>query len=248
MASLSGWKDIFIRAAAAQDGEALTFAMLYSGVTGAALAILLPALQGVMKVREGLLAWVGGVRHISGALVVIVCAWALSAGCRDLETAHYAVAVLRQGVSVEWVPLAVFVTAGLVAFATGTSYGTMAIIIPTAAQLGYEAGGEAVMILAMAAVPGRRHLRGPLQPHLRHHRPLFHLQRVRPPGARAHPDPIRSSRGCGGRPGRLCPGGRVGSGSLDRDGRGHDDVHPRSWFMSWAGGPEKVAELGPCAR
>ena len=69
-----------------------------------------------------------------------------------METAHYAVAVLRQGVSVEWVPLAVFVTAGLVAFATGTSYGTMAIIIPTAAQLGYESGGEAVMILAMAAV------------------------------------------------------------------------------------------------
>ena len=152
LTSLSGWKDVFIRAAAAQDGEALTFAMLYAGVTGAALAILLPALQGVMTVREALLAWVGGVRHISGALVVIVCAWALSAGCRDLETAHYAVAVLRQGVSVEWVPLAVFVTAGLVAFATGTSYGTMAIIIPTAAQLGYEAGGEAVMILAMAAV------------------------------------------------------------------------------------------------
>ncbi len=152
LASLSGWKDVFIRAAAAQDGEALTFAMLYSGVTGAALAILLPALQGVMTVREGLLAWMGGVRHVSGALVVIVCAWALSAGCRDLETAHYAVAVLRQGVSVEWVPLAVFVTAGLVAFATGTSYGTMAIIIPTAAQLGYESGGEAVMILAMAAV------------------------------------------------------------------------------------------------
>ncbi len=152
LASLSGWKDVFIRAAAAQDGEALTFAMLYAGVTGAALAILLPALQGVMTVREGLLAWLGGIRHISGALVVIVCAWALSAGCRDLETAHYAVAVLRQGVSVEWVPLAVFVTAGLVAFATGTSYGTMAIIIPTAAQLGYEAGGEPVMILAMAAV------------------------------------------------------------------------------------------------
>jgi Na+/H+ antiporter NhaC len=152
LASLSGWKDVFIRAAAAQDGEALTFAMLYAGVTGAALAILLPALQGVMTVREGLLAWLGGVRHISGALVVIVCAWALSAGCRDLETAHYAVAVLRQGVSVEWVPLAVFVTAGLVAFATGTSYGTMAIIIPTAAQLGYESGGEPVMILAMAAV------------------------------------------------------------------------------------------------
>ena len=152
LASLSGWKDVFIRAAAAQDGEALTFAMLYAGVTGAALAILLPALQGVMTVREGLLAWLGGIRHISGALVVIVCAWALSAGCRDLETAHYAVAVLRQGVSVEWVPLAVFVTAGLVAFATGTSYGTMAIIIPTAAQLGYESGGEPVMILAMAAV------------------------------------------------------------------------------------------------
>ena len=151
-ASLSGWKDVFIRAAAAQDGEALTFAMLYAGVTGAALAILLPALQGVMTVRKGILAWWGGVRQISGALVVIVCAWALSAGCRDLETAHYAVAVLRQGVSVEWVPLAVFVTAGLVAFATGTSYGTMAIIIPTAAQLGYESGGEAVMILAMAAV------------------------------------------------------------------------------------------------
>jgi len=46
----------------------------------------------------------------------------------------------------------VFIVAGLVAFATGTSWGTMAILIPTAGSVAYHAGGEPVMIIAMAAV------------------------------------------------------------------------------------------------
>ena len=150
--SITDWREAFVQAAAAGEGSSLSFTFLYASLLGSFLAITLPAFQGILPLKTGLQVWFKGMVSITGALAMIVCAWALSAGCRDVETANYAVTVLRQGVGSQWIPLTVFVTAGLVAFGTGTSWGTMAIVIPTAAQLGYEAGGEASMVLAMAAV------------------------------------------------------------------------------------------------
>jgi Na+/H+ antiporter NhaC len=85
-------------------------------------------------------------------LIVLVLAWTLSWVCRDVGTAEYLVEISKPFLQAQWVPAVVFVLAGLIALSTGTSWGTMAILMPVAASLGYHAGGMAVMIPSMAAV------------------------------------------------------------------------------------------------
>jgi len=57
-------------------------------------------------------------------------AWSIGAVCKDLATGDYVVSLTRGVVSPALVPLLAFLSAGVIAFATGTSYGTMAILVP----------------------------------------------------------------------------------------------------------------------
>src|SRR5690606_17548619 len=67
-------------------------------------------------------------------------------------TSHLLVAGLRDVVHPAALPLAIFGLSALVAFATGTSWGTMGILIPVAAPLAYHLAGPEGMFLSLAAV------------------------------------------------------------------------------------------------
>ncbi|MEE8410315.1 MAG: Na+/H+ antiporter NhaC family protein [Myxococcota bacterium] len=148
----SVWRDSFITASDLADGNALSYVFACSAVVGAAVAILMPWPQGILTPKEGVVAWAAGAKTMVIAFGILILAWALSQACKDLQTAPYVAAALQGRVSAEMVPLVVFVVSGMVAFATGTSWGTMAILIPMAAPIAYHTGGEAMMIVAMAAV------------------------------------------------------------------------------------------------
>lgn len=149
--SLGIWREAFVSASNLADGNFLSYLFAAAAIVGSVLAIVLPAAQGVFSLQTGVQAWFEGARSMLPALGILVLAWALSEGCKELHTASYVGAAIRN-VAGTWVPLVVFFVAGLVAFATGTSWGTMAILIPTAAQVAFQAGGEALMLVTMAAV------------------------------------------------------------------------------------------------
>jgi Na+/H+ antiporter NhaC len=68
--------------------------------------------------------------------VVLALAWALSATVQDLRLAEVAQARLQQGgVAGNWLPVLIFISAAVVSFATGTSWGTMAILCPATVQI-----------------------------------------------------------------------------------------------------------------
>lgn len=78
---------------------------------------------------------------VSGTLMpvlIIFCAWGLKASCDKLMTGQFIAAMLSDVVSPLWFPALVFVVASLTSFATGTSWGTMAILIPTAVPVAYS--------------------------------------------------------------------------------------------------------------
>lgn len=76
-------------------------------------------------------------------IFILVLAWSLKEVCDDLKTGEYIVSLLGDKVSHNWLPMAIFVVAAVTAFSTGTSWGTMAILIPTVTPLAVTvAGGE----------------------------------------------------------------------------------------------------------
>ncbi len=79
------------------------------------------------------------------AIVVLVLAWSLGAATEAVGTAQYVSHILETaGFPLRLLPVSVFAAAAAIAFATGTSWATMAIliplVIPLAATLGASAG------------------------------------------------------------------------------------------------------------
>jgi Na+/H+ antiporter NhaC len=85
-----------------------------------------------------------GAWQMMPAILILWFAWALSAMTDDgqLNTGSYLANVLTDRISPETLPTIVFLIAGAVAFSTGTSWGTMAILTPLAIDLAFRLVGD----------------------------------------------------------------------------------------------------------
>jgi Na+/H+ antiporter NhaC len=106
--------------------------LVYGSLAGLLTAVLLARLQGIMTFAEARSAAMGGARLVLPALVILWLAWTLSGitGKEHLGTGEFLGSILQQAVDVRWMPSIVFVLASFVAFSTGTSWGTMGILMP----------------------------------------------------------------------------------------------------------------------
>jgi len=70
-------------------------------------------------------------------MIVLILAWSMSAITTDLNAKGYLISVLGDSLPVVLVPAIVFVLAAVTAFATGTSWGTMGILMPLVIPLAW---------------------------------------------------------------------------------------------------------------
>lgn len=121
-------------------------ALLWASLSGAAIALILPLAQRILKVQEAMTALVAGCKAMFMAFMVLVLAWSLSAACGELHTADFMVGLATGSMSAVWLPAITFLMSAAIAFATGSSWGTMAIIeplvIPICHSLALQAGHE----------------------------------------------------------------------------------------------------------
>jgi len=73
--------------------------------------------------------------------VILILAWSLKNCCDALRTGEFLAAILAGRVPPYLFPPILFVVASVTSFATGTSYGTMAILIPTAVPIAFAIDG-----------------------------------------------------------------------------------------------------------
>jgi Na+/H+ antiporter NhaC len=117
-------------------------AMMWASLLGAVAAALITLAQRILTVEETVDAWFSGVRAMIFSMIVLVLAWALSGITQQLHTADFLVAMLADNMPVALVPAAVFVLSALTAFATGTSWGTMGILMPLVISLAWAVLGS----------------------------------------------------------------------------------------------------------
>jgi Na+/H+ antiporter NhaC len=153
-------------AGAASLGAALGAAdsyrvLLWASLLGCLVAAAVALGRRVLSLRETVDAMMGGARAMLTALVVLMLAWSLGQVCTDLGTADYILSLVGETVDPRLLPALVFVISGVVSFATGTSWGTMSILIPLALPLAVKMtaasamaadGAEAVLLGVVASV------------------------------------------------------------------------------------------------
>jgi Na+/H+ antiporter NhaC len=137
-------------------GEADPFrSLLWAAFTGGVVAMALAVAQRLLTVKEALDAWVAGMRSMLLAIVILVLAWGLGAATGALGTGTYLAALLGDTLPLWALPTLVFIIASATAFATGTSWGTMAILFPVVvplavamgAGIGFAGGDEYTILL-----------------------------------------------------------------------------------------------------
>jgi len=129
-------------------GEANAFhALLWGSLSGVLVAIGMAVVQRILTVHDAIQGLIGGMRAMLLAGVILILAWSLSNVTEVLGTAYYLSGLLEGNLRPEFLPVLVFLTAASISFATGTSWGTMAIlvplVIPLAVGMGAAAGFEA---------------------------------------------------------------------------------------------------------
>ena len=105
-------------------------AMMYSSFVGVLVAAALSIGQRILSIHETVDAWYGGLRATLFGMIILVLAWSLSDLTASLNTAQYLVTLLADSLPVALIPAIVFILAAFTAFTTGTSWGTMAILMP----------------------------------------------------------------------------------------------------------------------
>jgi Na+/H+ antiporter NhaC len=85
------------------------------------------------------------VKALFFAVMILFQAWMIGKVCADLKTADYLVALLSGSVGPTMLPVLLFVAACMVAFATGSSWSTMSILLPNVVALAASVGDAAGM-------------------------------------------------------------------------------------------------------
>jgi len=128
-------------------------AMMWASFGGALVAAGLSIGQKILSAHETVDAWYGGARATLFGMIVLILAWSMADVTGDLNAKGYLISILGDTLPVALVPAVVFVLAAITAFSTGTSWGTMGILLPLVLPLAW-----AVMTVNGMADPSGMHI------------------------------------------------------------------------------------------
>ena len=102
-------------------------------------------------IKEGLAAWINGVKALSFTAIVLILAWSLTGVIKELGTAKWLSGILSGTLPPALLPALIFLMGSVISFASGTSYGTMGILMPLAIPLSHALGKGDPGLTTMAA-------------------------------------------------------------------------------------------------
>lgn len=106
-------------------------ALLWSSLAGMFVAVILSLSQKLLTLRESMESMVDGFKMMMTAVIILTLAWALAALTENIHTAEFiSSSLVNLQISPFLIPGLAFILAALVAFSTGSSWGTMAILYP----------------------------------------------------------------------------------------------------------------------
>lgn len=129
-----------------------------SGSTSVLIAVIVSilvssvyyAVRGFFTLKETVDLVFKGISGLMPIALLLMFAFAIGAVCRELGTGVYVAQVAENWLNPGLVPLLIFLISCFIAFSTGTSWGTFAIMIPIAIPLAEQMMFDPVIALAAA--------------------------------------------------------------------------------------------------
>lgn len=115
----------------------LGIVMLFQGIDN---------LSGLMKT------FLSGIKGVMPAVLILAFAFAINTISKEMGTARYVVEITRNWLNPIFLPFLVFLISAFISFATGTAWGTYAIMIVMAVPLSFEFSQGQVTFLVLATI------------------------------------------------------------------------------------------------
>lgn len=133
-----------------ENADAIT-SLLWGSFAMAISSVVLALGYKIMTFKETMDTFIDGMKLMTLTAAILLMAWSLGEVTKQMGLAAFLVSVLGDSIPAWILPISIFVLGMVVSFATGTSWGTMAIVTPIAIPLVYQVTGDAALAMA---VPG----------------------------------------------------------------------------------------------
>ena len=124
--------------------------LLWASSAGCAVGLLVAVSRRLLGLGAAINAWISGLKSMVLAILILVLAWCIGDVTAELQAAQYLVLVFQNVLSPALLPTLTFVVAGVMAFATGTSWATMAVLMPLVIPLSSALSANAGLAPAAA--------------------------------------------------------------------------------------------------
>jgi Na+/H+ antiporter NhaC len=116
------------------------FSVFWSVVSALVLLVLLIINDKIMTLPKIINAMITGIKYMSPAVAILVLSFAFGDAIKALGTGVYVSQLINVEVPLFLMAPILFIAAAFMAFATGTSWGTFAILIPIAVPIAQQSG------------------------------------------------------------------------------------------------------------
>jgi Na+/H+ antiporter NhaC len=150
----SAWPVTFLKIKQAFGDAQSNIVLLYSSIIACMVAYLFNrksiSSSGSSSTKE----FIRGIKRFISPSLVLIAAWCLSGTLRELGAASFLSQTLSGSLSPAFFPLSVFLLGILISFTTGTSWGTMGVLMPLSIPVCFSLapGSDAMMASVIAAV------------------------------------------------------------------------------------------------
>ncbi|SKA79444.1 transporter, NhaC family [Caloramator quimbayensis] len=118
----------------ASDASVVLF---QSALFACIVAMIMGISKKMFSLNEAIDTWIQGMKSLIITGVILLLAWSLSGVIKELGTARFLTSILSDAIPKFSLPSIIFIMGSIISFATGTSYGTMGILMPLAIPLAY---------------------------------------------------------------------------------------------------------------
>jgi tetracycline resistance efflux pump len=123
-------------------------AVLYAVTCSILVAMILYRAQGLMKVRKMVSLILKGISELMPLALLMMLAFSISHVCNSLGTGEYVAGITEGWLSPALLPAIVFLLSSFIAFSTGTSWGTFAIMFSIAVPMAEMHGANIFLVVA----------------------------------------------------------------------------------------------------
>lgn len=122
--------------------------VLYAVITSIFVSMILYRTQGIMKTKEMIDLILKGISELMPLALLMLLAFAISDACNQLGTGQFIANWSKEWLSPEFLPAIVFVISSFIAFSTGTSWGTFAIMLAISIPMANIHGSNITLVVA----------------------------------------------------------------------------------------------------